>query len=290
MVEAVGLLAALRARHDDELGFAPVTVIAGVFLALLMVSVSGSHDHAHGGGGGDTAHHHHHGDGADEVAHGPHGAHAAVAATEDAHAAHEGHGMDHDMHDGHDGHGGHAGNGDHVGQFRRLFWIMLILAAPVVGFSGMFSMLLVYSLPAAGWVVWISPLLGTVMYAWGGRPFLTGAADELAALEASSAALTDPPSRPTMTADAWREALGAYWAEHAAIETGADARSPQLLLIDTDPREAEGRAWEVRQVIADPDDDRDFSLVAWIDLDASDAAGEPVVRVTAFGATADVGA
>lgn len=59
VVEAVGLLAALRARHDDELGFAPVTVIAGVFLALLMVSVSGGHDHAHGSGG-DTAHHHHH--------------------------------------------------------------------------------------------------------------------------------------------------------------------------------------------------------------------------------------
>jgi hypothetical protein len=59
VVEAVGLLAALRARDDDELGVAPVTVIAGVFLALLMVSVSGGHHHAHGSGG-DTAHHHHH--------------------------------------------------------------------------------------------------------------------------------------------------------------------------------------------------------------------------------------
>jgi hypothetical protein len=58
VIEAVGLLAALRARHDDELGFAPVAVIAGVFLALLMVSVSGGHHHAHGGGAG-PAHHHH---------------------------------------------------------------------------------------------------------------------------------------------------------------------------------------------------------------------------------------
>jgi hypothetical protein len=58
VVEAVGLLAALRARHDEELGFAPVTVIAGVFLALLLVSMTGGHEHAHGGGGGDTAHHH----------------------------------------------------------------------------------------------------------------------------------------------------------------------------------------------------------------------------------------
>jgi hypothetical protein len=58
VVEAVGLLAALRARHDEELGFAPLTVIAGVFLALLMVSVSGGHHHAHGGDGG-AAHKHH---------------------------------------------------------------------------------------------------------------------------------------------------------------------------------------------------------------------------------------
>jgi hypothetical protein len=57
VVEAVGLLAALRARDDDELGFAPLTVIAGVFLALLMVSVTGGHHHAHGGGGGAVHHH-----------------------------------------------------------------------------------------------------------------------------------------------------------------------------------------------------------------------------------------
>jgi Cu2+-exporting ATPase len=88
---------------------------------------------------------------------------------------------EHSEHAGHGGQGGHGhgGHGDHVGQFRRLFWIMLILAVPVIAFSGMFSMLLGYSLPAAGWVGWISPLLGTVMYVWGGRPFLTGAVDEL---------------------------------------------------------------------------------------------------------------
>ncbi|HEY5877911.1 MAG TPA: heavy metal translocating P-type ATPase [Nakamurella sp.] len=80
---------------------------------------------------------------------------------------------------GHAGHGGHGGHGGHVGQFRRLFWIMLVLAVPVIAFSGMFSMLLGYDLPAAGWIGWISPLLGTVMYVWGGRPFLTGAVDEL---------------------------------------------------------------------------------------------------------------
>ena len=74
-----------------------------------------------------------------------------------------------------------AGHGDHVGQFRRLFWVMLVLAVPVIGFSPMFAMLLGYSLPAAGWVGWVSPVLGTVMYLWGGRPFLTGAVGEIRA-------------------------------------------------------------------------------------------------------------
>jgi Cu2+-exporting ATPase len=58
---------------------------------------------------------------------------------------------------------------------------MLILAVPVVAFSTMFSMLIGYSLPDAAWVGWISPLLGTVMYVWGGAPFLTGAVSELRA-------------------------------------------------------------------------------------------------------------
>ncbi|WP_164481680.1 heavy metal translocating P-type ATPase [Microbacterium sp. Leaf161] len=88
---------------------------------------------------------------------------------------------DHGAPQEHAGHGGHADHGDHVGQFRRLFWIMLILAVPVVGFSTMFSMILGYSLPEAAWVGWVSPVLGTVMYVWGGAPFLTGAVSELRA-------------------------------------------------------------------------------------------------------------
>lgn len=105
-----------------------------------------------------------------------------AAVTADPHA---GHGMA-DEHAGHgDGsaHSGHSGHGDHVGQFRRLFWIMLVIAIPVVVFSPMFAMILGYSLPDAAWVGWISPVLGTVMYVWGGRPFLTGAVSELRALK-----------------------------------------------------------------------------------------------------------
>ncbi|MGC5049544.1 heavy metal translocating P-type ATPase [Micrococcus porci] len=94
--------------------------------------------------------------------------------------AHTGHAMaGHAGHVAHAGQAGHAGHGDHVAMFRRLFWIMLVLAIPVTLFSTMTAHLFGYELPDAGWVRWISPVLGTVMYVWGGRPFLTGAVDEL---------------------------------------------------------------------------------------------------------------
>ncbi|QTI70668.1 cadmium-translocating P-type ATPase [Gordonia polyisoprenivorans] len=85
-------------------------------------------------------------------------------------------------HAGHSGHGamsGHAGHGDHVAVFRRLFWITLALAIPTVVFSGMFADLIGYSLPSADWVRWVSPVIGTVIYLWGGRPFLGGAVGEI---------------------------------------------------------------------------------------------------------------
>jgi len=85
-------------------------------------------------------------------------------------------------HGAHGGHGGHSGgHGDHTEQFRRLFWIMLVIAVPVVVCSPMFATLLGYELPGVEWLQWVSPVLGTVMYVWGGRPFLVGAVSELRA-------------------------------------------------------------------------------------------------------------
>ncbi|OLO99140.1 copper-translocating P-type ATPase [Mycolicibacterium porcinum] len=87
---------------------------------------------------------------------------------------------EHAMHEHeHTGHAGHAGHGDHVAQFRRLFWVMAALAVPTVALSPMFAMLLGYDLPDFPGARWISPVLGTVMYVWGGRPFLTGAISEI---------------------------------------------------------------------------------------------------------------
>ncbi|MEV4900027.1 heavy metal translocating P-type ATPase [Citricoccus sp. NPDC055426] len=54
---------------------------------------------------------------------------------------------------------------------------MLVLGIPVVATSPMFAGLLGYEVP--GWAAWIAPMLGTVMYVWGGQPFLTGAVSEI---------------------------------------------------------------------------------------------------------------
>ena len=56
---------------------------------------------------------------------------------------------------------------------------MLVLAVPTVAASGMFAMILGYTLPAIPGLTWVSPVLGTVMFFWGGRPFLSGAASEI---------------------------------------------------------------------------------------------------------------
>jgi hypothetical protein len=106
--------------------------------------------------------------------------------------------------------------------------------------------------------------------------------DALAQLDAAAAVLTEPPGRVTMDAGAWEDALGAYWDEHESMGDGPAARSPQLLMIDREPG-GDPRRWTVRQIIDDPEGHHDFAIVATVDLDASDAAGEPVIRTESFG-------
>ncbi|MFK4089901.1 copper-translocating P-type ATPase [Kribbella sp. NPDC020789] len=92
---------------------------------------------------------------------------------------------EHDGHDGHagamdhSGHGGHGGHGDHAAQFKDRFWISLGLSVPVVYFSAMFADLLGYARPDFAGAGWIAPVLGTAVFLYGGRPFLTGGWGEL---------------------------------------------------------------------------------------------------------------
>ncbi len=84
--------------------------------------------------------------------------------------------------------------------------------------------------------------------------------------------------RPPMKVEQWEAALGAYWDEHEHLDAGPDARSPELFVVDT----SKPREWTVRQIINDPEGNHDWAIVALVDLDASDAAGEPVIRTQSF--------
>jgi len=93
----------------------------------------------------------------------------------DPHAGHDAHTAD-AAHGGHDRHTGHGAHGE---MFRRRFRISLVLSVPVVAFSHMVAELFGYTLPHAPWVAWIPPVLGTVIFVYGGMPFLTGGWAEL---------------------------------------------------------------------------------------------------------------
>jgi Cu2+-exporting ATPase len=72
---------------------------------------------------------------------------------------------------GHADHGKHAGH--HVEMFRRRFWISLLLTLPVVATSHMVMDWFGYDLDFAG-MEWVGAILGSVIFFWGGWPFLEG--------------------------------------------------------------------------------------------------------------------
>ena len=81
----------------------------------------------------------------------------------------------HDQH-GHGGHDKHAGHDPEM--FRRLFWWNVLLAIPVIVFSEMIQEWFGYSIDGA-WAAWVAPILGSVVYLWGGKPFLVGGVVEI---------------------------------------------------------------------------------------------------------------
>ncbi|WP_125610018.1 copper-translocating P-type ATPase [Specibacter cremeus] len=85
-------------------------------------------------------------------------------------------GMDHDDHAVHS-EGQHAGHS--TAMFKNRFWLTLVLSIPVVFFSPMFGHLLGYTPPEFPGAAWIAPLVGTVIFVYGGQPFLKGGWQEI---------------------------------------------------------------------------------------------------------------
>ncbi|MCQ4083312.1 DUF3516 domain-containing protein [Streptomyces sp. RB6PN25] len=102
---------------------------------------------------------------------------------------------------------------------------------------------------------------------------------ELAALEKYDE-LAELDAETGWDADAWADAMEAYWDEYDDLGTGPDARGPKLLQIEEQPQHG---LWKVRQVFADPEGDHDWGISAEVDLAASDEEGRAVVRVTGVG-------
>ncbi|GLB69283.1 heavy metal translocating P-type ATPase [Arthrobacter mangrovi] len=74
-------------------------------------------------------------------------------------------------------HGEHAGHS--TAMFKNKFWLSLLLSIPVVFFSPMFADILGYTIPDFPGAALIPPVLGTVIFAYGGTPFLKGGLKEL---------------------------------------------------------------------------------------------------------------
>jgi Cu2+-exporting ATPase len=65
--------------------------------------------------------------------------------------------------------------------FRQPFWVALILTIPVLLYSDLIQHIFGYTAPAFPGSSWLPPLLGSVIYWYGGWAFLRGALDELRA-------------------------------------------------------------------------------------------------------------
>lgn len=95
------------------------------------------------------------------------------------HAMPHGDGPPEGTHAGRQNDEGHEDHSHHdPAQFRDRFWVTLALSIPVIFFNHMFQELLGYSAPRFSGSELISPVLGTVIFAYGGWPFLTGALQE----------------------------------------------------------------------------------------------------------------
>ena len=84
--------------------------------------------------------------------------------------------MDHQHNSTREGHhGDHAG---HAAQFRDRFWLSLALTVPVVAYSEMVQEWLGFTPPQFPGSGWVAPVLGTVVFLYGGWPFLQGGLSE----------------------------------------------------------------------------------------------------------------
>lgn len=82
-------------------------------------------------------------------------------------------------HDNHASHHHHSGHAHHHGNFKVKFFVSLIFAIPIILLSPLMGINLPFqfTFPGSEWVVLI---LSTILFFYGGKPFLSGGKDEIA--------------------------------------------------------------------------------------------------------------
>ncbi len=143
--------------------------------------------HQHDMGGIDHSRHegmnHEHDSGMDHSMHGHMHDHDMGGIDHSKHEGmnheHDMSGMDHSMHGHmHDHDMGGMDHSMHMGNFKQKFWLSLVLAIPIILLSPMMGLELPFqiSFPGSEWVVLV---LATILFVYGGQPFLSGAKMEL---------------------------------------------------------------------------------------------------------------
>ncbi|MCF8308846.1 MAG: cadmium-translocating P-type ATPase [Bacteroidales bacterium] len=99
------------------------------------------------------------------------------------HSGHDDSSHDSDSHHGGHGHGSHDHTGHHammIKDFRKRFWVSLLITLPILVLSPMIQDIMGYSLEIfPAFDKYILFALSTVVFFYGGWPFLTGIVDEL---------------------------------------------------------------------------------------------------------------
>ena len=82
-------------------------------------------------------------------------------------------------HDNHESHNHHSGHAHHHGNFKVKFFVSLIFGIPIILLSPLMGVNLPFqfTFPGSEWVVLI---LSTILFFYGGKPFLSGGKDEIA--------------------------------------------------------------------------------------------------------------
>ena len=94
------------------------------------------------------------------------------------HSGHEEH-RSHEEQTGHDGHAGHVDHSGHEQMFRKRFWVSLVLTIPVLLFSQSVQKWLGFRMPEFAGSDWIVPIFSTIIFLYGGIPFIKMAIPEV---------------------------------------------------------------------------------------------------------------